>query len=189
MKFPKWLLIVIVSIGVLWLLFNFVAWPYMKQETKKISSQQTATYTQNDMDLSVNYSSPSKKGRVVFGELVPYDAVWRTGANEPTTFTTTSDIRIADKNLPSGTYSLWTKPGEESWTIIFNKDIPDWGVTLISGGNETTRVPEEDIITVEVPVEETARVLDNFTIDFETQGQLFMNISWDRTKVKVPINN
>jgi len=189
MKFPKWLLIVLVSITALWLLFNFVAWPYMKQETKKISSERTATYTKNGMDLSITYSSPSKKGRVVFGELVPYDVVWRTGANEPTRFTTSSDIRILDQKLPSGTYSLWTKPGKEKWLVIFNTDIPDWGVTLISGGSETTRVAEEDIIELEVPVEESDEVIENFTINFIDQGQLYMNLAWDKTKIKVPINN
>lgn len=189
MKFPKWLLIVLLSIGALWLLFNFVAWPYLKQETKKISPERTATYTQDGMDLSVIYSSPSKKGRVIFGELEPYDKVWRTGANEPTTFTTVSDIRIVDKKLPSGVYSLWTIPGEESWSVIFNKDVPEWGVTLISGGKETTRIPEEDIVTVEVPVEKTAQVVEDFTIDFTDQGQLYLNLSWDKTKIKIPINN
>lgn len=160
----------------------------MKEQTKKNSPQKTSVYSENGFDLSVHYSSPSKKGRVIFGELVPFDQVWRTGANEPTTFTTTSKIRIADKSLPEGTYSLWTKPGTQNWSVMFNSDIPDWGVTVLSGGKETTRVAEKDVVEIQAPVEETSKVIENFTIDFESNGQLFMIISWDRTQIKIPIN-
>ncbi len=185
MKFIKWLLIVLAVLG---LLFFFVLGPYMREQTKKHSPQETAAYSQNGLDLSVKYSSPAKKGRVIFGELVPYNVVWRTGANEPTTFTTATDIRIIDKDLPAGTYSLWTEPGKESWSVIFNTEVPDWGVTILSGGAETTRASEKDVIKVNVPVEETAQTVENFTIDFANTEQLYMDISWDNTIVKVPIN-
>ncbi|NNE78598.1 MAG: DUF2911 domain-containing protein [Pricia sp.] len=185
MKFLKWLLIILAVLG---LLFFFVLGPYMRDQTKKHSPEKTSTYEQNGFDLTVNYSSPSKKDRVIFGELVPYNTVWRTGANEPTTFITTSDIEIGDQNLPAGTYSLWTKPNKENWLVIFNEDIPDWGVTILSGGKETTRSPENDVVEIEVPVEETNQTIENLTIDFENEGQLYLFLSWDRTKVKVPIN-
>ena len=112
--------------------------PYMQEQTKKHSPEVTNTYNQNGLDLSVNFSGPSKKGRVIFGELVPYDAVWRTGANEPTTFTTASNIRIIDKPLAAGTYSFWTKPGKDVWEVMFNSEVPNWGVTIMSGGAKTT---------------------------------------------------
>lgn len=184
MKFLKWLLIIVAVLG---LLSYFVIWPYMQDQTKKISPEETNTYVKDGFDLSVNYSSPAKKGRVIFGELVPYDAVWRTGANEPTTFTTATAIRVIDQDLPAGSYSLWTVPGEKKWSVIFNTEIPDWGVSLLSGGNETTRAPEKDIIKVEVPVERTAKNIEKFTIDFSDSERLYMDISWDTTKVKVPI--
>ncbi|MEO0528208.1 MAG: DUF2911 domain-containing protein [Bacteroidota bacterium] len=185
MKFLKWLLIVL---GVLALLFFFVIGPYMKKQTKKHSPETTISYTKNGLDLSVNYSSPSKKGRVIFGELVPYDAVWRTGANEPTTFTTASDIKIIDKDLPSGTYSLWAKPNKQHWDIMFNSDIPDWGVTISSGGRETTRKPESDVVKVQVQVENLSAAQESFRINFEDDGQLYLTLSWDTTKVSIPIN-
>ncbi len=184
MKFLKWLLIILVVLG---LLSYFFIWPYMQEQTKKISPEETNTYVQNGFDLSVNYSSPAKKDRVIFGELVPYNAVWRTGANEPTTFTTANAIRIDDQELPAGTYSLWTIPGEENWSVIFNTEIPDWGVSLFSGGKETARTPEKDIIKVEVPVVETATTIEKFTIDFSDNQNLSMDISWDTTMIKVPI--
>ena len=160
----------------------------MQEQTKKHSPEITNTYAKNGMDLSVNFSSPSKKDRVIFGELVPYDLVWRTGANEPTTFTTASNIKIINKNLPSGTYSFWTKPGREVWEVIFNSEIPDWGVTILSGGSETTRNQETDVISIEVPSEQISAMQEKLHIDFEDGDQLYLTLSWDQTKIKVPIN-
>ena len=188
MRIPKWLKIVGLLIIVLWLLFKFVAWPFMQKETKKISKEVTTTYTEQGFNLSVNYSSPAKKDRVIFGELVPYGKVWRTGANEPTTFVTANDIKIIDKTLPAGTYSLWTIPEVDKWTVIFNKEVPDWGVTLISGGANTTRDADEDAIKVEVPVGLNFVPQENFTISFTESGQLHLSLSWDGVQVLVPIN-
>ncbi|NAS11302.1 DUF2911 domain-containing protein [Poritiphilus flavus] len=185
MKILKWIVGVLVVLG---LLFFFVGMPYLRQQTKKHSPEKTAVYNKNNLDLSVTYSSPFKKGRVIFGELVPYDVVWRTGANEPTTFTTTTEIKIIDKPLPAGTYSLWTKPNREQWLIIFNEDIPDWGVSISSGGRETTREPGSDVVQVEVPVSSLTTAEESFTIAFEEDSQLYLSLFWDTTKVSVPIN-
>ncbi len=185
MKKLKWILIGLVALIVL---VMFVGMPYMQEQTKKHSPEVTKTYTKNGIDLSVNFSSPSKKDRVIFGELVPYDLVWRTGANEPTTFTTVSNIKIIDKDLPSGTYSFWTKPGKDVWEVIFNSEIPDWGATMLSGGKETTRNPETDVISVEVPSEQISAVQEKLDIGFEDGEQLYLTLSWDQTKIKVPIN-
>lgn len=185
MKVLKWILIIVVVLG---LLIVFVGMPYMRKETKKHSPQKTATYTRNGLDLSVSYSSPFKKGRVIFGELVPYGNVWRTGANEPTTFTTATDIKIIDKPLAAGTYSLWTIPNKTAWKIIFNKEVPYWGVTLSSGGRETTRDPAMDVVEVEVPVTGLSGIEESFTIDFDGADQTYLNLYWDTTKVRVPIS-
>ena len=185
MKFLKWALI---ALGVLGLLIVFLGIPYMREQTKKHSPQKTGTYAQDGLNLSVAYSSPFKKGRVIFGNLVPYDAVWRTGANEPTTFTTETEITIVDKTLPAGTYSLWTRPEKEEWTVMFNTEIPDWGVTLSSGGRETPYDPEYDAVKVTVPVSVLSREQESFLIDFEKSEYLYLTFSWDRTQVKVPIN-
>ena len=185
MKILKYLLIAVAVLAALFFLFG---WPYLQEQTKKISPEKTATYQKNGMDLSVNYSSPFKKNRIIFGELVPYDKIWRTGANEPTTFTTTTDINIIDKKLPAGTYSLWTKPKKESWQVIFNKEVPGWGVSMFSGGAKTSRDPEQDALQVELATESLSTTQESFTIDFEENNQLYLIFSWDQTKVKVPIN-
>ena len=77
--------------------------------------------------VSINYSAPSVKGRTIWGDLVPYGKVWRTGANEATTFETDKDIMIQGKKLPAGKYALFTIPGETEWTWIFNSVWDQWG--------------------------------------------------------------
>lgn len=77
--------------------------------------------------VTINYSRPSLKGRTIGKDIVPYDKVWRAGANEATTFEITKDAKIEGKPLPKGKYSLYTIPGEKTWTIIFNKTWDQWG--------------------------------------------------------------
>jgi len=77
--------------------------------------------------VSVNYGSPSVKGRKIWGKLVPYGKVWRTGANEATRFSTSKDLIVEDKTLAAGTYAFFTIPGETEWTVIFNKTSRQWG--------------------------------------------------------------
>jgi len=185
MKILKWM---IITVAVLALLTIFVGMPMMKEQTKKYSPEVTTTYTQNGYDLSVVYCSPSKKDRVIFGELVPYDKVWRTGANEATTFTTATAIKIMGKDLPAGTYSLWTRPRAQNWDVIFNKEVPDWGVTILSAGAATTRNAKNDIFTVTVAVENLAMVNEKFSINFENKGQLHLALAWDKTKISIPIS-
>ncbi|NNK11081.1 MAG: DUF2911 domain-containing protein [Flavobacteriaceae bacterium] len=184
MKILKWIIGILV---VLALLFYFVAMPFLRTQTKKNSPETTAVYQEDGYDLMVNYSSPFKKGRVIFGELVPYDKVWRTGANEPTQFETKTDIFVKGKPLPAGTYSLWTIPGKEKWQIIFNSEIPDWGATLSSMGQEATRNPETDVLQVEANVIDMSATQESFTITFEADYGLFLTLLWDKTKVQVPI--
>lgn len=97
MKFIKWFLIVI---SVLVLAFFLGGKSFLREQTKKNSPEKSATYSKHGMNLSVQYSSPFKKDRVIFGELVPYNTVWRTGANEPTTFSTNTNIHIGAKVSP-----------------------------------------------------------------------------------------
>lgn len=188
MKIPKWLKILGLVIIGLWLVFKFVAWPMLQNETKKISPEKTQIYSKQGFDLSVTYSSPAKNGRVIFGGLVPYDTIWRTGANEPTTFTTGTPIKILNNELPAGTYSIWTSPGPENWKVIFNSEVPDWGVTLLSGGKETTRNPEADVISVDVLSKKLANSQENFTIAFQDTGLIHLSLSWDDTIILVPIS-
>ncbi|MEO0570155.1 MAG: DUF2911 domain-containing protein, partial [Bacteroidota bacterium] len=166
------------------LLFFFVIQPYMIKQTKKHSPERTATFTEMRYDLSVSYNSPSKKGRKIFGGLVPYDVIWRTGANEPTVFSTKTDIVIGGQTLPAGQYSLWTKPSLEQWTVFFNKEIPDWGVNFSGAAREA----EYDVVTVQVPTENAETIMENFSISFEQDTSPKLVLAWDQTKIGVLIS-
>src|SRR5205085_4953821 len=91
-------------------------------------------------DVTITYSRPGVKGRVIWGELVPYDKVWRTGANEATTIAFSEDVKINGQALPAGTYSLHTIPGKDMWTIIFNKQAEQWGSFKYDQSKDALRV-------------------------------------------------
>ena len=168
------------------LLFIFVGWPIVKNQTKKNSPEQSVIYTQGDLELNTLYSSPGKKGRVIFGKLVPYDVVWRTGANEPTSFTTNNDLVIDNKDLPKGTYSLWTIPRETSWDIIFNSEMNHWGVNF--SDQTASRDPKHDVLVTTVIPSKSLTVTENFTISFsESNNNILMMLAWDNTVVPVLI--
>lgn len=83
--------------------------------------------TLGDLTVQLKYGSPSVRGRQIWGELVPFGEIWRTGANEATTLRVSREVTINDQSLPAGTYALFTIPGEESWTVILNADAEQWG--------------------------------------------------------------
>jgi hypothetical protein len=109
-------------------------------QDKPLSPAQTAEGKIGDAKITIEYNAPSVRDRAVWGELVPYDKVWRTGANEATRFTTDQDIMIEGQALPSGTYALFTIPGEDGWTIIFNKDPKQWGAYKYNKDMDALRV-------------------------------------------------
>ncbi|WP_338874610.1 DUF2911 domain-containing protein [Spirosoma sp. SC4-14] len=147
--------------------------------TKSSSPESMALYSQDGFSIKVDYCRPYKKGRTIFGGLVPYGNVWRTGANEATVIELGQNVDIAGKALSAGTYSLWTIPTRENWTIIFNRETGQWG---------TDYNPAEDVLRVPVPAQPHNPVADQFTIMFspETDGADMLLI-WDQTEVVVPI--
>lgn len=166
------------------LILMYIVWPIMRTQTKKHSPEQNITYTQGDLELHTFYNSPSKKGRDIFGDLVPYNEVWRTGANEPTTFTTNKDLLIDGKELPTGTYTVWTIPGETSWNVIFNSKIYKWGVSF--SDQSAAREARFDVVEVTVTPSKSLSVTESFTISFTESGEdTLMLLSWDTTVVPV----
>ncbi|ANQ51237.1 DUF2911 domain-containing protein [Flammeovirga yaeyamensis] len=175
------LILVCLAIG------GFIFKEVMITQTKKHSPQVEEVYKEDGNYITINYSSPYKKGRVIFGNLVPYGHVWRTGANEPTVFNTSTDLEIDGKTLPKGKYTLWTIPESDNWTIIFNKELNDWGVSF---GGKASRVIEQDVLKVKVPVEHLSKAVESFLIDVskgEESKSMFLVFEWDnvRTKLKM----
>lgn len=128
--------------------------------------------------IRIIYSRPQKNGREIFGGLVPYEKVWRTGANEATEITLYQDMLIKGKPIEGGTYTLFTIPGKKKWTVILNEAINIWGLSY-----DKTK----DVLRVEVPTEKTAAPVEVFSMTFqpiENGANLLMG--WDDTYVKVP---
>ena len=177
----KWILIAIAVLAVGGLSAYFL----LRIQTKAFSPEDLVTYTQGDLKLEVFYNRPYKKGRNIFGGLVPYGEVWRTGANEATTFETNSDIFVDGSPLPAGKYTLWTIPGTESWKIIFNSKMYPWGITT---EGKASREAEYDVLVLERPVNTTYTTTEQFSIYFEDANELIvMILAWDRTVIAVPI--
>ena len=117
---------------------------------------------------------------------MPYDKVWRTGANEATTFQTNKDLQIEGNTLKRGKYTLWTIPGEETWKVIFNSEYGQWG---IGSDGEANRDPAKDVLTVDVRAVQQEQIFEQFTISFEKVGEdAEMVLIWDKTLVAVPFS-
>lgn len=132
--------------------------------------------------IRVTYSRPLTNGREIFGKLVPFGKVWRTGANEATEIKFYQDVELAGKKVKAGTYSLFTIPTEKDWTIILNSDLDYWGAYTYNEKNDVLRVPAS-ATSLNTPV-------GNFTIQFDKKGdqQGVMRLAWDKTVVDVPFN-
>lgn len=111
-----------------------------EDKSKRPSPPATASAKVGDANVTINYGQPSVKGRKVWGELVPFGQVWRTGANEATTFETDKDIKVQGKALPAGKYGFFTIPGKNEWTIIFNKVPNQWGAFKYDATKDFLRV-------------------------------------------------
>ncbi len=131
--------------------------------------------------VSIHYSSPSVRGRKIWGELVPYGKVWRAGANEATLFKTDKDLTIDGKKLPAGSYSLYAIPSEGDWQVIFNSEIGQWG---IKRGGETTRKVENDVLIAKTMARKTPNNIENLTYEITKDGFL---LKWENLEVPISV--
>lgn len=160
----------------------FGAFQFLMYQTKQASPLEELSYENEGVHISVDYSRPSMKGRIIFGGLVPYGEVWRAGANEPTHFKTETDILLNDKLLPSGEYTLWIIPFENEWEVIFNSKDYGWGIDWETG--EAARNPDYDEVKLTLPVLQVDPV-QKFTIAVQSN---LMSLSWEESKVEIFIN-
>jgi len=134
-----------------------------------------------DTYVKITYSQPHKKNREIFGKVVPFGQVWRTGANEATEITITKDIKINGADLKAGTYSVFSIPGPDKWTIILNAELGLWG-----SYNYNDKM---DVLRIEAPVTMlTDVVYEPFTIWFDQKNdKADLSMAWEKTKVTLPI--
>ncbi|MDE3183306.1 MAG: DUF2911 domain-containing protein [Bacteroidota bacterium] len=158
-----------------------------QDKSKRASPPETATGNVSGSTITINYSSPAVKGRKIWGGLVPYDKVWRLGANEATTFKTSKDIMVEGKKLPAGTYALYALPTPTEWTFIFNSKLtqagkPIWGIKDEEGN--TTDDPKTEVLRIMAkPMKSSAF---NERMKFVVGGSGF-TLEWENLKVPVSV--
>jgi hypothetical protein len=140
----------------------------------------TVTQKVGVADVSVSYSRPSARGRKVFGDLLPYGQLWRTGANAATKLTFSDEVSLNGNKVPAGEYSLFTIPGKDEWTVMINKNAK-------ASANDYKE--SEDVVRLKVKPTRTAAPYETFTIDFSdlTSNGASMNIKWENTKVALKL--
>lgn len=144
-----------------------------------LSSRDTVRATLGKATVWVDYGRPSKRGREIFGNVVPWNTVWRTGANAATQFQTSADLVIGDAAVPAGTYTLWTLPSPRGWKLIINRQTGQWG---------TLYDPARDHARVDLKVENLTEPVETFTISIEPgEPSAMLRMAWDQTRVSVPI--
>lgn len=133
--------------------------------------------------IKITYGRPYMKGRKIYGELVPFDKVWRTGADEATTFQTDGDLMLGSLHVPAGTYALFTIPGTSEWTVILNKVAKTWGAY------DYEKNKAQDLGQAKAKVESTGSHVEQLTLAIEPGAgkNATLSIVWETTRVTVPI--
>ena len=130
--------------------------------------------------IQIKYSSPRMRGRKIFGGLVPYGEVWRAGANEATSFVTGADVTVGGKSVPAGSYTLFTIPTENAWTLIVSRTTGEWGIPYPG--------QSEDLVRTDMTVSKTPSPVENFTIRLDQAGSTCtLQMEWENTRASVDI--
>lgn len=165
---------------------SFALAPGLRGAEKEVQfpdASQHATITQRIglTDVSVDYSRPNVRGREIFGGLVPYDTVWRTGANAATRIKFSDAVKVGGKDLAAGEYAFFTIPGKEKWTVIFSKNVKTWGAYDYK--------QDTDALRVEVQPTTLANPVESFTIGFDDlkDNGATIALEWDKTRVPVEL--
>ena len=153
-----------------------------KPETPAASPACTLKQRVGLTDIEIVYSRPGVKGRQIFGGLVPYDKVWRTGANQATKITFGAPVTLNGAEVPAGTYALMTIPGEKEWTIIVNKTAAQWGAYRYD--------EKADLVRVKATPAALAESVETFTIDINDihDDSATLNLIWEKTRVPVKLS-
>lgn len=157
-------------------LMSFFALSALAQE--KASPAKTAEGSVGDAKITINYSSPAVKGRMIWGDLVPLGQVWRAGANEATTFTTSADIMVEGQKLPAGTYAFFVIPSEYESTLIFNSEAKQWGSMNYDSS--------KDVLRVNVPSQQTSSMEERLV--YEVKPDSF-ELRWEYGKASAKLSN
>jgi hypothetical protein len=160
------------------LLFLFLASAFMLPVFAQQKQRASPHDTVKAKDIEITYGRPYKKSRDIFGSLVKYGEVWRTGADEATQITFKKDATFGGKSIKAGTYTLFTIPTEGEWTVILNSQLKQWGAY------DYPKNKDKDVLQVKVPSKKIASTVEQLTIIVEGSN---INITWDQTMVTIPV--
>ena len=154
-----------------------------EDKSKRPSPPAKAEATIGDLTIEIDYSRPGVKGRTIWGMLVPYGKVWRTGANEATTFEVNQDVLIEGQPLPAGKYALFTIPGEKEWTVLFNKEADQWGAYNYDESKNA-------LDSVKVPAGKADAFTEQLTFDIEKTGPGAgtVHLQWENVRVSFDVS-
>lgn len=153
----------------------------LAQGEKRVSPHEQTFATIGGKKITIEYGRPYKKGRVIFGGLVPWGQVWRTGADEATMLTTEGYLMIGNVHVPAGSYSLFTIPNEKEWTLVINKVAKQWGAYNYD--------QKQDLGRTAMKVAAGAAPVEQLSIAIESQGERkgTLKVTWDKTVATAPI--
>lgn len=170
------------TFNTLWIVLMLISNLSMAQINKPSLSPRVETVQHVGLaKVELDYGQPNKQNRPVFGGLIPYNKVWRTGANASTKINIDTDVTFGNQSVPKGEYALYTIPGEKEWTVILSKNTKLWGS---SGYNS-----KDDLVRLHVPVVRLTDYQETLSIRFENfhaNGGDFI-ITWENTKIKIPV--
>ena len=161
----------------------FTANIHSQVETPQLSPVCEFKQTVGLTEITFSYSRPSKRDRIVFGNVVPYDKMWRFGANKNSTITISEEIYFGEDTLPKGTYAMFVKPGKESWELNFYSDFSNWGTPEKWDDTKVVLKLKTPVIVLDTPVETMEISIENIGTASATLG-----ISWDQVQVVYPFN-
>lgn len=130
--------------------------------------------------IKTDYSSPRMKGRKIYGDLVPFGEVWRTGANDATTFVASADVVVGGKSVPAGSYTIFTVPAADKWTLIINKKTGEWGIPY--------KYESDELVRVDMKISKLLSPVEDFTIAYDKSGSgCTLRMDWETTRASVDI--
>jgi hypothetical protein len=175
-----------INIRIRYIIFTIVSFFILHQSNAqeaikpRLSPLEIVTLKYESTYVKVTYGRPHKKGREVFGELVPYGKLWRTGANEATEITFTHDVLINKKKLKAGTYTIFSIPEKDKWKVIFNSDLGQWGAYNYN--------VDKNVLEIEAKVSTLDVTYEPFTIEFQLQDdEANLLMMWDKTQASFTI--
>jgi hypothetical protein len=180
MFLKKNILIMLCAASFIFITASAIIYAQQKEEKVRVSPKASISQTVGFTDVTISYSRPGVKGRKIWGDLVPYDKVWRAGANEATKITFSTDVMIEGKRLSAGSYGFFAVPGKNEWTLIFNKVADQWGAFEYNEAQDVLRInvnPEKNSFT------EWLR----YGITKTSDSAAVISLEWDKLKVPFKI--